>query len=87
MRLGIYQEVSRVRIDHDDDRPRSFRSARWNRRSIVDDQQIVVLGGLIQDSFTDGTEKLPYAGDIPCLGSLFRYDTRHADQDQPDDAS
>ena len=36
----------------------------------------VVLGGLIQDTFNDGTEKLPYAGDIPVFGSLFRYDTR-----------
>ena len=28
---------------------------------IVDDGQIVVLGGLIQDSFTDGTDKVPAA--------------------------
>ena len=35
-----------------------------------------MLGGLIQDSLTDGTEKLPYAGDVPVFGSLFRYDTR-----------
>ena len=39
-------------------------------------KQIVVLGGLIQDSLTDGTQKLPYAGDMPVFGSLFRYDTR-----------
>ena len=43
---------------------------------VVDDQQIVVLGGLIQDTFTDTTDKIPYAGDIPVLGQAFRYDTR-----------
>jgi general secretion pathway protein D len=25
---------------------------------------------------TDGTQKLPYAGDVPVFGSLFRYDNR-----------
>ena len=43
---------------------------------IVDDQTIVVLGGLIQDSQENGTDKLPVAGDIPFFGQLFRYDTR-----------
>ena len=42
----------------------------------VDDQQIVVLGGLIQDSDTANADKIPYAGDVPIFGSLFRYDSR-----------
>ena len=44
---------------------------------MVDDGQIIVLGGLIQDSFTDGTEQGP-AGSATCpvLGQLFRYDNR-----------
>ena len=42
----------------------------------VDDGQIVVLGGLIQDAFTDNNEKVPLVGDLPLLGGLFRYDTR-----------
>ena len=74
IRLGIYQEVSRVQ---DASSAGPILSKRALESSVlIDDQQIVVLGGLIQDSLTDGTEKLPYAGDIPVFGSLFRYDTR-----------
>jgi general secretion pathway protein D len=52
-----------------------------NKRSlestvVVDDGQIVVLGGLIQDSLTDGSSKVPVVGDIPVAGALFRYDNR-----------
>ncbi len=43
---------------------------------IVDDGSIIALGGLIQDESQDGADKVPYLGNIPLLGSLFRYDTR-----------
>src|SRR5204862_6905667 len=43
---------------------------------VVDAGQIVVIGGLIQDTFKDGVEKVPLLGDIPLLGALFRYSTR-----------
>jgi general secretion pathway protein D len=52
-----------------------------NKRSIdstvlVDDGGIIALGGLMEDSFGAGEEKVPVLGDIPVLGSLFRYGTR-----------
>ena len=43
---------------------------------LVDDGQIVVIGGLIQDSVKDGVQKVPGLGDIPIIGSLFTYNTR-----------
>lgn len=43
---------------------------------IVDDGAIVALGGLIQDESQDAADKVPFLGNIPFLGSLFRYDTR-----------
>jgi len=43
---------------------------------LVNDGQIVVIGGLLQDSVTDGEQKVPLLGDVPLLGSLFRYNTR-----------
>jgi general secretion pathway protein D len=43
---------------------------------LVDDGQIVVIGGLIQDSLKDSVEKVPLLGDIPGLGWLFTYSTR-----------
>ena len=39
---------------------------------LAEDQQIVVLGGLIQENLTDSGRKVPLLGDIPGLGRLFR---------------
>jgi general secretion pathway protein D len=75
IRMAIYEEVSRVQDTT------NAAGIITNKRSlestvIVDDGQIVVLGGLIQDSFTDGSSKIPVVGDIPVAGALFRYDNR-----------
>ena len=48
-----------------------------NKRSIkttvlVDDSDIVVLGGLIQNNLTENDQKVPWVGDIPILGHLFK---------------
>jgi len=48
-----------------------------NTRSIktsvlAEDGQVIVLGGLIDDTFTDSQEKVPFFGDIPVLGHLFK---------------
>jgi len=43
---------------------------------LVDDGQIVVIGGLIQDGVKETVEKVPLLGDIPLLGALFTYSTR-----------
>ena len=75
VRLQIYQEVSSIQD--------STNSAGviTNKRAVettvlVDDKQIVVIGGLIQDTVNDGVQKVPVLGDIPILGGLFRYKTR-----------
>ncbi|MEO7073194.1 MAG: type II secretion system secretin GspD [Rhodanobacter sp.] len=72
VRLQIYQEVSSVA---DTANPAGVIT---NTRSIestvlVDDGQIIVLGGLIQDAVNGGVSKVPLLGDIPLLGGLFRY--------------
>ncbi|MGA8863021.1 MAG: type II secretion system secretin GspD [Gallionella sp.] len=43
---------------------------------LVNDGQIIVLGGLIDDNIQDTVEKVPGLGDIPLIGGLFRYKTR-----------
>ncbi|MEO7246682.1 MAG: type II secretion system secretin GspD [Rubrivivax sp.] len=43
---------------------------------VVDDGQIIVLGGLIEDRFTESKSKVPLLGDIPFLGALFRSESR-----------
>jgi general secretion pathway protein D len=75
VRLQIYQEVSSVQ---DTTNPAGVIT---NKRSVesmvlVDDGQIIVIGGLIQDSVRDGVEKVPVLGDIPIIGGLFTYSTR-----------
>ena len=49
-----------------------------NKRSlktnvIVDDGQMIVLGGLIKEDFQDSEQRVPGLGDIPLLGWFFRY--------------
>jgi general secretion pathway protein D len=43
---------------------------------VVDDGQIIVLGGLIEDSITVDKSQVPLLGDIPFVGALFRSETR-----------
>jgi len=73
VRLQIYQEVSSVADTA------NVAGVITNTRSIestvlVNDGQIVVLGGLIQDAVNGGVSKVPVLGSIPLLGGLFRYD-------------
>jgi general secretion pathway protein D len=49
-----------------------------NKRAVkttvmVDDGQVLVLGGLIDDKLSESEQKVPLLGDIPLLGWLFRY--------------
>lgn len=39
---------------------------------VVDDQQTIVLGGLMRDRTTAGETKVPFLGDIPILGYFFK---------------
>ena len=41
---------------------------------LAQDNRVVVLGGLIKEDVQDGTQKVPFLGDIPYLGRLFRTD-------------
>jgi general secretion pathway protein D len=41
---------------------------------MVENDQILVLGGLMQNDYQDGVSKVPLLGDIPILGRLFRFD-------------
>jgi general secretion pathway protein D len=43
---------------------------------VVDDGQIIVLGGLIEDRFIENKSQVPLLGDIPFIGGLFRSESR-----------
>ena len=76
VRMTIYEEVSRIQ---DTTNAAGIITSKRSLESTVavDDGQIIVLGGLIEDSFTDGSSRVPVVGDVPVLGALFRYDNRH----------
>ena len=69
--MEIEQEVSSV------DRATTGPNLVTNKRSIktsvlVDDKQIVVLGGLISNELHENKSKIPLLGDLPILGHLFK---------------
>ena len=72
IRLEIYQEISAVKNDKGEaiDLITTKRSAKTN--VVVKDRETVVIGGLIQDTEDTVIEKVPYLGDIPYLGWLFK---------------
>lgn len=77
VKLQVYQEVSSVQ----NQTINNAAGVITNKRSLdstvlVDEGQIIVLGGLIQDSVSNGEDKVPLLGDIPGLGNLFRHETR-----------
>ena len=43
---------------------------------VVDDGQIMVLGGQMKESYVDGESKVPLLGDMPVMGALFRSENR-----------
>ncbi len=47
---------------------------------IAKDRQTVVIGGLIRDKVSYNVSKVPILGDIPFIGSLFRYRTKNLEK-------
>jgi len=79
VKLDIYQEVSSI----DERASASAASAGivTNKRAIdtsilLDDGQIMVLGGLLQDGYSQSNEAVPWLGTLPGIGALFRNERR-----------
>lgn len=75
VKMAIYQETSAIQDTT------NAAGLITSKRSIdtnvlVDDGQIIVLGGLIDDNVQDGIEKVPVLGDLPVVGGLFSYKNR-----------
>jgi general secretion pathway protein D len=77
VRLAIYQELSSIQ--------NTLTAAQGgiitNKRSfestvLVEDGNIVVLGGLIEDRTDNSKSSVPVLGDLPLVGALFRYENR-----------
>ena len=77
VKLAVFQEVSSV----DESTRKDSNGLTTNKRSIesnvlVEDGNIVVLGGLIDDNYSQAEDRVPLLGDIPVVGNLFRNTNR-----------
>lgn len=77
VKLQVFQEVSTIQAST----VNNVNGPTTNKRSIesnvqVDDGAIIVLGGLLQDEYSNALEKIPLAGDIPIIGNFFKSETR-----------
>jgi general secretion pathway protein D len=77
VKMQIFQEVSSV----DQTSVNSVTGLITNKRSIesnvvVDNGNVVVLGGLLQDEYTGSKDQVPGLGDVPILGNLFKSEAR-----------
>ncbi len=77
VKLTLYQEVSKV----DSATLTNPNGPSTSKRSIestvlVDDSNVIVIGGLLEDSYSLGQDKVPLMGDLPLVGGLFRNEKR-----------
>ena len=49
---------------------------------LVNDGQTVVLGGILEEEERHTENKVPYLGDIPVLGRLFKTTRKQNDKDE-----
>ncbi len=80
VRLDIVQEVSSIADSS------AASDVITNKREIktkvmVEDNGLVILGGLISDELSTSNQRVPFLGDVPGLGRLFRSDaSKHTKQ-------
>lgn len=77
VRLQIQEEISETGAAQGQLGVVSITKRTANTTVVVDDQQTVVIGGLIRDIKDQSRQKIPILGDLPVLGVLFRNSTEH----------
>lgn len=75
VRMTLFQENSNVVGTSNQLGPTTDKSS-IETTVVIDDGQIMVLGGLLRDEYSGGESKVPLLGDIPLVGQLFRSDNR-----------
>ena len=75
IKMEIFQEVSNV-AQRGEARDIVTNTRSLSTTIVAENNQMVVLGGLIQDDVSNNERKVPLLGDVPLLGQLFRYQSR-----------
>lgn len=74
VRLKISQQVTKVTSGAEKATPTTLkRTAKTT--VVVKDGETIVIGGLVGDSTDDGTNKVPFLGEVPIVGWLFKAKT------------
>ncbi|NWE85864.1 type II secretion system secretin GspD, partial [Pseudomonas edaphica] len=76
VKLDIYQEVSSVDTRASVEAGTVTQKRAIDTSILLDDGQIMVLGGLLQDGYSQSNDAVPWLADIPGLGALFRNEKR-----------
>ncbi|MET3496945.1 type II secretion system secretin GspD [Variovorax boronicumulans] len=77
VKMQIFQEISNVAAGTTSDPNGPTTNKRSLESSVlVEDGGLVMLGGLLSDTYGNAIEKVPLAGDIPIVGNLFKNETR-----------
>ncbi|WP_416773178.1 type II secretion system secretin GspD [Pseudomonas sp. RHF3.3-3] len=81
VKLDVYQEVSSV-----DDRATATAAGTVTKKRaidtsiLLDDGQIMVMGGLLQDGYSQSNDGVPLLSSIPGIGALFRHERRDSNK-------
>ena len=77
VKMSVYQEVSNIdpATSNDTNGPSTTKRS-IESNVLVEDGSIIVLGGLLQDDYSQAEDKVPLLGDIPGVGNLFRSERR-----------
>jgi len=75
VRMTIFQENSSVTSTSATTGPTTDKAS-IETSVVVDDGQILVLGGLLKDEYSDGDSGVPGLASIPVLGNLFKAENR-----------
>lgn len=76
VRMKVYQENSAVVQGATTSSGPTLDKSAVETMVTLEDGQVLVLGGLLKDDYTDNEDKVPGLGSIPLLGALFKSEGR-----------
>ncbi|HHZ88613.1 MAG TPA: type II secretion system protein GspD [Chromatiaceae bacterium] len=72
IQLKISQEASSVKTATTSDTDLTTEKRTIDTTVLIDNEQVLVLGGLIRTTVQENIQKVPFLGDIPLFGKLFQ---------------
>ena len=79
VRLEIEQESSKVEAGGKEGLQTTTKNT-IKTNVMIEDGELLILGGLIEDTYTQSESKVPLLGDIPLLGRLFKSASKSKDK-------